>query len=665
MGSSEVRIPISKRALTGVAAIALSAPMLTGIAVPGTAQNQLLLSVADSDLSAVSADVTHSGGQVLQAFPIAGAVLVSLPDGVRPPIGTVPIPDQPMTFNGTVTEAAAGPVNAYRSSIRTPSSATGAGVTVALVDTGVADTGEVDVEHVNVSGGPAGDGLGHGTFLSGLIAGDGSASDGAYRGVAPDAEVLDVQVATADGSTSLSKVLAGLQAVSDRAAVDPSIKVVNLALSTGSPLPLHLDPLTRGLRNLWADGMTVVVASGNDGIGKVSSPAADPALLAVGSTDDIKTEDRADDVVSDFSAYGRSFGVMRPDVVAPGTSLVSLKAPGSIADVENPDASVADKYFKGTGTSMSAAVTAGAVAALVGTRTALAPDDVKRLLMGTAFESDAVTSKTGAGMGQVDLTEALATDVDDTPKLRYSWENQQYGPAEADAATWAAFAAAWAAGDLKAVVQAWVTLSPQTRRWAATAWSLAVLTGGLSAEEPDFVGRRWAGRRWATEEWNGRRWADDQWVGRRWATIDWTGRRWATETWLTGAWEGRRWAGSDWLAFAWTAGVAGDTIGELWADDWQGRRWATDEWTGRRWADEDWAGRRWAGRRWALTDWAGRRWADTAWEGRRWADFSWDGRRWAEADWSGRRWAEMSWDGRRWATETWTGRRWAMTGWNL
>lgn len=660
MGSSAVTNSISKRALIGAAAIALAAPLLTGAVTPGSSQNEVLLSVAGGDLSVVSADVTHSGGQVLQSFPIAGALLVSLPDGVRPPVGTIPVPDQAFSFNSAPTTTTAEPVNSYRSAIRTPESATGEGVTVALVDTGVADTGEVDVDHVNVSGGPAGDGLGHGTFLSGLIAGNGAASDGAYRGVAPGADVLDVQVATADGSTSLSRVLAGLQAVSDRAATDPSVKVVTLALSTGSPLPPYLDPLTRGLRNLWADGMTVVVASGNDGAGSVSSPAADPALLAVGATDDAKTDSRADDVVADFSAYARSFGVMRPDVVAPGTSLVSLRAPGSIADVENPAAAVGDKYFKGTGTSMSAAVTAGAIAALVGERDDLAPNDVKRLLMGTAFGSRTLASKVGAGMGQVDVTEAMATAVTDTPKLRYTWDNPKFGPDEADAAAWAAFAAAWEAGNLKGVVEAWVSMSPQTRRWAATAWSLAVLTGGLTADEPDFVGRRWAGRRWATEEWNGRRWADDAWVGRRWATIDWNGRRWATDTWMTADWEGRRWAGTDWLAFAWSAGVAGDTIGELWSDDWEGRRWATDEWSGRRWADEDWAGRRWA-----MTDWAGRRWAQDAWEGRRWADFSWDGRRWAEAGWSGRRWAEMSWDGRRWATETWTGRRWAMTGWEL
>ena len=72
-------------------------------------------------------------------------------------------------------------------------------------------------ERVNVSGGPTGDGLGHGTFMAGLVAGD----DDEFGGVAPSAEVFDVQVAAQDGSTNLSTVPAGLQAVADKRAADP------------------------------------------------------------------------------------------------------------------------------------------------------------------------------------------------------------------------------------------------------------------------------------------------------------------------------------------------------------------------------------------------------------------------------------------------------------
>lgn len=660
MGSSLAIGTVGVRTLVATCAVALTVPLLSAAVVPGSPhQSQFLLSIAGDDLSVVSADVTHSGGQVLQTFPVAGALLVTLPDGVQPPGGAVAVPDTPMRFTSAGVPAAADlPVTTYRQSIKAPSAARGAGVTVALVDTGVADTGEVDVTHVNVSGGPQGDGYGHGTFLSGLIAGNGNASDGAYAGVAPDAKVLDVQVADQDGSTSLAKVLAGLQAVADHRADDPSLKVLSLALSTGSPLPPYLDPLTRGLRTLWADGVTVVVAAGNDGPGTVSSPASDPALLAVGATDDRKTADPGDDTLADFSASGRTFGVQRPDVSAPGVSLVSLKAPGSIADTENPDASVADKYFKGTGTSMSSAVAAGAVAALVGVRGSLTPDQVKRVLMGTAYSSATVNAQAGAGAGQLDVSAAMATPVDQTKQLRYRWDQTAFAPDESDAAAWADFAAGWESGDLHAVVDAWVQLSPQTRRWAANAWSLAVLTRGLTAPEGDFAYRLWAGRKWSTQDWAGRKWSSDEWVGRKWSSIDWSGRKWSSDTWMTADWAGRKWSSSDWLAFAWTTQVASDEIAAQWADDeWTGRKWS-GAWVGRKWSSDDWTGRKWSG-----DEWAGRKWSTEAWVGRKWSSASWDGRKWSGSDWSGRKWSEFAFEGRKWSTEEWAGRKWSVTGW--
>lgn len=688
--------------VVGVAALCLAAPLVSAAAVPAAGpSNTYLLAVASNDLSAVTADVTRGGGQVLQAFPVASAVQVSLPAGVAPPAGAVVVPDQEFTFAGVPAAATADPVNTYRGTIADHDGLDGAGVTVAVVDTGVADTGEVTVEHVNVSGGPTGDGLGHGTFLAGLIAGNGASSRGAYQGVAPGATVLDVQVATADGSTSMSQVLAGLQAVADRQATDPSVKVLSLALSTGSPLPPWLDPLTRALERLWARGITVVVAAGNDGADAVTSPASDPTLLAVGSTDEKKTPARSDDTVADFSAFGRTFGATRPDVVVPGVSLVSLRAPGSVADQENPDSRVLSSYFKGTGTSMSSAVAAGAVAALTAVRPQLGPNDVKRLLVGTAYDSQNLSVRTGAGAGEVDLARAARTDVSDTPRLKFEAWSTRYAPYESDAAAWADFTEAWAAGSLRAVVAAWVRLSPQARRWAANAWSLAVLGQSLSMDDADFAARRWAARRWAIQHWSARRWADNEWVARRWAVVDWDARRWAGDVWSA-----RRWAADDWLAFAWMLRtdptdpvIAGlwqnedwvarrwaarrwadvEWVARRWAADawdarrwadyvWDARRWAADDWEARRWADTDWSARRWAdeywtARRWAEEGWAARRWADDLWSARRWADTDWAARRWAAGDWDARRWAEFTFEARRWASEDWSARRWAVTGW--
>jgi serine protease AprX len=322
--------------------------------------------------------------------------------------------------------------------------------------------------------------------------------------------------------------------------------------------------------------------------------------------------------------------------------LISTASPTSAAYLENPGSQVGDAFLKGTGTSMSAAVTAGALAALLAEQPELTPDQAKRLVIGTANRTKELRTKTGAGSGALDLAAALSTPLSAVPPLdQEDTSPSTFGPDEADEALWADFGQAWESGDLRAVAAAWSKMSPQTRKWAANAWSLAVLMRALQADEDTFDGRRWAGRRWAADDWQGRRWASDAWVGRRWAD-----EAWLSEVWEGRRWAGRRWASVDWLAFAWTL-----------------REAAVDPEMQDLWIDEQWEGRRWAGRRWAGEDWVGRRWASDAWDGRRWADFSWDGRRWAAGEWTGRRWADFTFEGRRWATEQWSGRRWATVGW--
>src|SRR5207247_1805195 len=99
---------------------------------------------------------------------------------------------------------------------------TGAGVGVAMVDTGVVPVPDLvnRVAHV-VDFTPDHDGLdryGHGTHMAGIVAGDGTASSGQYVGVAPGVNLIPIKVASADGATDVSVVIAGLQwAVSHRA----------------------------------------------------------------------------------------------------------------------------------------------------------------------------------------------------------------------------------------------------------------------------------------------------------------------------------------------------------------------------------------------------------------------------------------------------------------
>ncbi|MFN8158330.1 MAG: S8 family serine peptidase [Candidatus Nanopelagicales bacterium] len=655
------RLVLGAALAVSATALALGAPAVD--AAPAPESHSILLSITDPTVSTaeVAATVAQRGGRVLDVYDVADALLVSLPAGSPAPAGTVAVSDVALHVTSVATATAAADVKGatYRTTIDAPAGTTGSGVTVALIDTGVADVADLAsrVDHVNVSGGPAGDGLGHGTFMAGLIAGDGSSSDGQYTGVAPGASILDVQVATADGTTSLTRVLSGLQAVANAAVSDRSIKVVSLALSTGSPLPPRTDPLARALDRLWSRGMTVVVAAGNDGpdAGTITSPGADPTLITVGSIDEHVTSARTDDTVSAFSSRGTQFGTQKPDLVAPGTSLISTRAPGSSADVENPQSRVGEAYFTGSGTSMSEAVTAGAAAVLLGTRKALTPDAVKTLLVSNAYRAAGLTKALGAGAGGLDLgaavDDAATIALHRSSRSTVSRFDDSYGPDPADADTWDAFQQAWTAGDLQAVSAAWVQLSEQTRRWAATAFALALLSNNPGMDPDEYAALTAMARSWATQAWEARSWATDTFVARSWAARSWAARSWAIDDWAARSWADTSFTARSWAQQDWSA--------RSWADaQFVARSWAARSWAARSWAEEDWSARSWA-----QTDWLAFAWVARSWAARSWAADSWDSQAWSARSWTARSWADLTWAARSWAVGTWSARSWATVAW--
>ncbi len=326
-----------------------------------------------------AAGVLAAGGRVLAPLPLVGGVGAVLPHGARLRADLVVVPDRSLSVQAAGSTSATGVGSTVRATLGVGApSGEGRGVTVAVVDTGVADLPDLAgrLEHVSVVG-ESGDGLGHGTFIAGLIASSGASTRGATAGVAPAARILDVKVGHQDGSTSLLEVLKGLQAVHARGDVD----VVNLSLSSDSPLPTSVDPLSVALDRLWEDGITVVVPSGNDP-DTVSTPGDDPLLLTVGGLAENGTADHADDTVAPWSGRGGD----KPDLVAPGTSLLSLVAPGSDAAAAAARRSdLPAGHGLGSGTSFATAVTSGAAAALLGRRPALVPAQVKDLLTDSAY----------------------------------------------------------------------------------------------------------------------------------------------------------------------------------------------------------------------------------------------------------------------------------------
>ncbi|MDQ0365090.1 S8 family serine peptidase [Catenuloplanes indicus] len=497
--------------------------------------------------------VAAAGGELIANLPVAGGVAARLPHDARLDARWVVAPQRELRVaaasGNTTTTAAAS----LRGTLGLPDDATaGAGVTVAVVDTGIADVPDLAgriSRRLDFTGTGDGDGYGHGTFMAGLIAGSGAASGGSYRGVAPAASLIDVKVADAAGSTDLITVLRGLQWVSDHST---QVQVLNLSLSSGSTLPYQVDPLNQALRSLWFRGVTVVVPSGNDGpdAGTVTAPGNDPLLLTVGGLDDGGTTARDDDVVGTWSGRGPTAqGDAKPDLVAPGGHVVSLRSPGSVVDTTAPQARVGEQYFKGSGTSMATAVASGVVAAALGEQPKLRPDSVKSLLTGTTYAVPGLARAAGGGSGGLDAARILK----EAPKWRPGGlehaQTRDMATLARDAKRWAAFETALLKGDAVASAAAWEKLTPASREWAARAWA-----------QLDPTARAWAARAWAARAWAGA--DDEEWAARAWAARAWATRTWSSDEWAARAWAARSWAGTDWSARSWAA------------DRWSARSWA-------------------------------------------------------------------------------------------
>ena len=128
-------------------------------------------------------------------------------------------------------------------------------------------------------------------------------------------------------------------------------------------------------------------------------------MLAVGASDTNGTPDANDDTVADFSSRGDL--TRRPDVVAPGRSIVSLRAPGSLIDEAFPGGRVGDDLFRGSGTSQAAAVTSGAVALLLQEYPTLTPDQVKAALVASGLKLKNNKNKPlDTGMESIDVHKA-------------------------------------------------------------------------------------------------------------------------------------------------------------------------------------------------------------------------------------------------------------------
>jgi serine protease AprX len=151
--------------------------------------------------------------------------------------------------------------------------------------------------------------------------------------------------------------------------------------------------------------------------------------------------------------------------------------PGSTLDEEYPAARVGDAFFRGSGTSQSAAVVSGIAARLLGQRPELTNDQLKALLRAGAV--DLADPPSADGAGRVDLARSESLPVP--------------GPS----------------------VQRWPVSTPDLKRLFKR-----------GNREMETGATNWNGRRWSGMKWSGRRWSGMKWSGMKWNGMKWLGAEW-------------------------------------------------------------------------------------------------------------------------------------------
>ncbi|MEV4140999.1 S8 family serine peptidase [Dactylosporangium sp. NPDC049742] len=442
----------------------------------------------------------------------------------------------------------------------TAATLTGKGVGVALIDTGVASVSGLPAAQI-VNGPDLSfesqaanlrylDTYGHGTHMAGIIVGNDTATG--TKGIAPGVKLTSLKIGTSTGAVDVSQMIAAIDWVVAHRNDDAAnpIKVLNLSYGSGGSGQSWTDPLQFAVEKAWQAGIVVVAAAGNNGnaAGTLTNPAVDDWVLAVGATATNGTTATADDTLATFTnlASTTTAGVAgQVDLLAPGTSIASLRVPGSNVDNLYPSARVGETLFKGSGTSQATAVVTAAAALVLQAKPAATPNQVKDWLVKGATPLGTGTAKT-LGLATLNVNGALArtgTTVA-TPSL------------------------SWSSG----------TGSIQGSRGTSSLTLDGVKLTGERTIWGSFNGALWA--KSTTPSWSGGSWRGYQIAGN-----DWTGTSWASRTWAPATWAAAPWAGSaatGWSDPAWSGRT------------WSGRTWSAGTWSGRTWSSDGWAGGTWS-----------------------------------------------------------------------
>jgi serine protease AprX len=287
----------------------------------------------------------------------------------------------------------------------------GTGIGVAVLDSGISPITDLQFNNSTASRivyaetfvphNATADNYGHGTHVAGIIGGNGANSSGSgytstFRGIAPNAQLINLRVLDSNGVGQDSYVIAAIQRAIQLKS-QYNIRVLNLSLGRPVSGSYQTDPLCQSVEAAWNAGIVVVVAAGNsgrdnsastNGYATINAPGNDPYVITVGAMKTMGTASRSDDLIASYSSKGPTLldHIVKPDLVAPGNRVIPALA-GTNANLckqypanrvayayyENGSSGTSSDYYRLSGTSMATPIVSGAAALLLQQNRSLSP----------------------------------------------------------------------------------------------------------------------------------------------------------------------------------------------------------------------------------------------------------------------------------------------------